>query len=57
MKIPTLIQGIIRKNREDCLFQRDKVIPQNAFCESVCHKVYHNGSQQLDQCLDDCRDN
>jgi hypothetical protein len=57
MKVPVLIQGIMRKNREDYFFEAAGIDPQDAFCEDVCHQVYPNGGEELDQCLDDCRDN
>lgn len=57
MKIPNSIKGIVRKNRSDAVSANTGVIPQNAFCENVCHQVFPRGGPVRDQCLHDCRKN
>ncbi len=56
MKMPTLIQGVMRKNRRDVISGMGGIVPQDAFCEDVCHQSYAVGSEDHEECLDDCRD-
>jgi hypothetical protein len=57
MKLPTLIQGIQRKNRTDTIAINKGVIAQDAFCENVCHQTLPTGGKERAQCLSDCRKN
>lgn len=55
MKCPINIRGCNRKNRSDRLGQAG-VLAQD-FCEDVCHQVYPEGSEEKEECLDNCHEN
>ncbi len=52
MKIPTLIQGVTRKNRRDRVVGSTGILAQE--CEDECAENFDPGSDEYDDCVDDC---
>ena len=55
MKLPNEIQGVYRRSQRGMIVESMGIIPQD-YCEDVCHEVYEIGSDEHQDCLENCRD-
>ena len=54
MKLPNLIEGAFRRNRQVALVFSTGVIPQD-YCEDLCFENHEIGSEEHQECLANCR--
>ena len=55
MKIPNEIQGVFRRYQRAWMVASMGIIPQD-YCQDFCNETYEIGSDEHDECWDNCRD-
>ena len=54
MKMPTLIEGIVRKNRRDLLTRATGILAQQ--CEEACAEELDPGTDEYAECVAECEE-